>query len=202
MAKILLDHADGRYSTQPLSEEKAAELEAQGEDVTHVEDRVYDAYLHHCGQDAGWQALWRSISNEHYLRRREQELLPLEEAQREIERLKNELARSERMHRYFEDEWLRATGRQPRAEHENDGAYTCIFPQPGCDIEILESDEWRASAAELLKKYNVSLGKEGSRYQGCCCGHTHRLLSTQTAEKLRAAGFLVENDSDPNDEFA
>jgi len=198
MVKILLDHADGRYSTSLISEDSEEEATEQGFDVTHVEDRVYDAYLHHCGQDAGWQALWRSISNEQYLRRREQELMPLEEAQREIARLKEELARSERMQRHFEDEYLLATGRQPRTEHENVdvNVYTCVFPQPGCDILALESEEWRASAAELLKKYNVARGKEGSPYQGCCCGHTHRLLSSQTAEKLRAAGFLVHNDSD------
>lgn len=82
---------------------------------------------------------------------------------------------------------------------ENDGDYTCIFPQPGCDIDALESAEWRASAADLLKKYNIERGKEGSRYQGCCCGHTHRSISAQAAEKLRAAGFLVENDVDPEE---
>ena len=200
MTRILLDYADGRYSTRLINTEEATGLEAQGTDIAHVENRVYAAYLHHCYQDAGWQALWRSISNEQYLRRREQALLPLEEAQREIDRLKDELERSERMHRHFEDEYLHATGRQPSTEHENAGAYTCIFPQPGCDVRLLESAEWQASATELLKKYNVERGKEGKegRYQGCCCGHTHRLIDLQVAERLRAGGFLVENDSDPD----
>jgi len=89
------------------------------------------------------------------------------------------------------------------------GAYTCdgsgqrndcIFPQPGCDIDALESAEWRTSATEILKKYNALLGKEGTRHQGCCCGHTHRLLSTQAAQRLRDAGFLVENDKDPEED--
>jgi len=199
MAKILLDHADGRYSTKCLTEAEAAELEANGTDVAHIQDHVYEAYLQHCSQDAVWQTLWRALSNEQYFRRREKELMPLEDAEREIARLKEELARSERMHHHFEDEWLRATGRQTRAEHENTGNYTCIFPQPGCDISVLESEEWRA-AAELLKlKYNIKLGQEGSRHQGCCCGHTHRLLSPEVAERLRAAGFLVENESDPDE---
>jgi hypothetical protein len=196
MANILLDHSDGRYSTRLLREEEAAELEAQDTDVAYVEDRVYDAYLRHCEQDGVWQALWQSISNEQYVRRRQQELLPLEEAQREIDRLRDALTRSERMHHHFEDAWLRATGRQTRAEHENDGAYTCIFPQPGCDIAVLESAEWRATAVELLKSYNFTLSEEGNPYQGCCCGHTHRLISPEEAKKIRAAGFLVENDAE------
>jgi predicted N-formylglutamate amidohydrolase len=104
MAKILLDHADGRYATRLLSAKEAADLEAQGTDVTYVEDHVYDAYLRHCEQDGVWQALWRTIANEQYIHRREQALLPLEEAQREIDRLREELARSERMHRYYEEE--------------------------------------------------------------------------------------------------
>ena len=157
MAKVLLDHSDGRYSTRLLFAEEVAEIEAQGaDDVTYVSDRVYDAYLHHCGQDAGWQALWQALSNEQYIRRREKELLPLEEARREIERLKEELARSERMQLHFEEEWQLPTGRQTRAEHANDGAYTCIFPQPGCDIALLESDEWRTSAAEASSRSTTS----------------------------------------------
>lgn len=198
MVKILLDHADGRYSPRLLTAKE--ELEANGADVAYVEDQVYDAYLHHCTQSAVWQALWRSITNEQHLRRREQELLPLEEAQRKMDRLKKAIARAEQMHRHFEDEGLRATGRQTRTEHENDGAYyTCIFPQPGCDINALESEEWRLAATELLKKYSLELGKEGSRYQGCCCGHTHRAIDPQAAKKLRAAGFFVENDTDPEE---
>lgn len=197
MAKILLDHSDGRYSTRLLDNEEASKLEAQGVDVAHIEDRVYDAYLRHCDQDAGWQVLWRTISNEQYIRRREKELLPLEAAAREIDSLKEALARSERMARYFEEEWQLATGRQTRAEHENDGAYTCIFPQPGCDLLVLESAEWRAAAAEVLEKYKP--GADRTAYQGCCCGHTHRRLGPEEAARLRAAGFLVEHDSDSDE---
>jgi hypothetical protein len=194
MAKILLDYSDGSYSTQSLSDDEAAQLEAHGTDVAHVEDRVYDAYLRHSEQDGVWQALWRSIANEQYVRRRQQELLPLEEAQREIDRLKEELARSERMQHHYEDEWARATGRQTRDEHEaNNGAYTCIFPQPGCDLDALESDAWREAATEILKKYNAKRGDESRRYLACCCGHEHLLIGPEKAAKLRAAGFLVEN---------
>ena len=201
--KLLLDYSDGRYTTRPLDAAEAAKLEADGFDIAHVEDRVYDAYLRHCEQEGIWQALWRSISNEQYIRRREKELLPLEDANREIERLKSDLSRAERTSRFFEDEWLRATGRQTSDDHASVvtkeptlryDSHTCIFPQPGCDVDALEYDEWRVAAAEILKKYNVKLGEEGSRYQGCCCGHTHRLLSPAVAAKLREAGFLVEND--------
>src|SRR4029077_7558214 len=47
----------------------------------------------------------------------------------------------ERLAHYFEEQWQMATGRQTRAEHENDGTSTCIFPQPGVDLLSLESDE-------------------------------------------------------------
>lgn len=199
MTKILLDHSDGRYSTKCLHEEEAAELEAKGIDVTYVQDHVYEAYLQHCAQDTVWQTLWQALSNEAYLRRRERELMPLEEAEREIARLKEDLARSERMRRHYEDEWLRATGRQPRAEHDNNGHYSCVFPQPGCDVSVLESAAWQAATTELLKKYNVERAQEGHRHQGCCCGHTHRVLSAEAAQRLRAAGFLVEDEADPDE---
>lgn len=78
MAKILLDHSDGRYSTTLLDEKEAVELEAKGTDVAYVHDWVYAAYLRHCGQDAVYQTLWQEISNAQYYRRRERELLPLE----------------------------------------------------------------------------------------------------------------------------
>lgn len=198
--KICLDYADGRYSTRPLTDAEAAECEARGFDVATVADDVWEEYLQHCGRDGIWQALWRSISNEQYVRRRERELMPLEEADREIARLKEDLARSERMQRYYEDEWLRATGRQTRAEHDPScDQFTCIFPQPGCDVDVLEHDAWRAAAVDILRKYNTALGEEGVRHQGCCCGHTHILIGPEKAAVLRAAGFLVENDSEPAD---
>jgi hypothetical protein len=197
MAKILLDHSDGRYSTRLLNPEEASELEAQGVDIEHIGESVYDAYLRHCEQDGVWQALWRSIANERYVRHRARELLPLEAAEHEIDTLKEALARSERLAHYFEEQWQMATGRQTRAEHENDGTYTCIFPQPGCDLLVLESDEWRATAAEILKKYKYD--EDHTPYQGCCCGHTHRRLDPEEVTKLRASGFLVKHDSDPDE---
>jgi hypothetical protein len=192
MPKILLHHSDGMYSTRLLSDAEATELEAQGTDVTSVEDRVLAAWHRHCEAGAAWQALWRAISNERYMRRRDRELMPLEDAEREIARLKGELESSERLRRHFEDEWLRATGRQRRTKHDDNDAYTCIFPQPGCSIDALESAEWRAAAAEILQKYNAKLGEGGCRHQGCCCGHTHLLIGPEKAAELRAAGFLVE----------
>lgn len=108
MAKLLLDWSDGRYYTRSLTNKAAAEHEARGSDVVHLEDHVYQAYLRHCEHDATWQALWRAIENEQSMRRREKEILPLEDAAREIARLKGELARAQRMASYFEDEWSRA----------------------------------------------------------------------------------------------
>jgi hypothetical protein len=196
--KLLLDYSDGRYTTRPLADDEAKQLEEQGFDVAHLEDRVYDAYLRHCEQDGVWQALWRSISNEMYIRRRERELLPLEQADREIARLKSDLARAERMASFFEDEWLRATGRQPASEHDrvDTSEFTCVFPQPGCDLDALESEEWRASASEILRKYDSTHAAEGLRHQGCCCGHTHKKLSPDKIVQLCSAGFLVENDAE------
>jgi hypothetical protein len=117
MAKIWLDSSDGRYSImRQYSDEEAAKLEAEGHDVYHVEDTLLDAYYRHLDQDAVWQALWRSMANEKYVQRRARELLPLEDAAREIDRLKEELARAQRTARYFEDEWARERGLDPREE--------------------------------------------------------------------------------------
>jgi hypothetical protein len=46
--KILIDSADGRYSTRPLTEEEATRLEAQGHDVAHVADDVWAEYQGCC----------------------------------------------------------------------------------------------------------------------------------------------------------
>jgi len=192
MVKIYIDHSDGRYYTRQLTDAEAADHV----DAVHVEDDVWATYLRDCQRDGIWQALWRSIENAQYVRRRERELLPLEDAAREIDRLKAELARAERQKLFFEDEWLRATGRQTRDEHVNDDGLTCVYPQPGCDISTLGSATWHAAATEILKLYDVDRGKAGNRHQGCCCGHAHRLIGPEEATTLRAAGFLVENDAE------
>ena len=195
MPKIWLDHADGHYSTRLLTDEEASKDEAEDQRAVYVQDAVYEAYLRHLGRDAAWDALWRALSNEQYMRRRESELLPLEEAAREIERLKDELARSQRTAKFFEEEW--ALLRTPRAvTAEDHDRFTCVSPQPGCDVGALENEEWRRAAKEILAKYNGSLAAEGTRWQGCCCGHTHRRLSADEASILRAAGFLVEDDTE------
>lgn len=196
--KLLIDYSDGRYTTRPLTDEEAADREAQGFDVAYVEDKVYEAYSRHCGEDGVWQALWRSIENEKWMRRREKELLPLEEADREIARLKDELARAERMWKYHEDGWTRAT-RAVRGGDHRVREYTCVFPQPGCDVEILPPS-WRERAREILAKYRTDLAEEGMRVQGCCCGHDHQRLHDATVMQLRQKGFLVEHDSEPDDD--
>jgi hypothetical protein len=197
--RLLLDHSDGRYSTRPVSPEEAVALEAQGFDVAHLEDRVYDAYLRHCEQDGIWQALFRSISNEQYVRRREKELLPLEEADREIARLKSDLERAERMAAFFEDEWLRTTGRQPRSEHDqvDNTEYACVFPRPGCDVAALPFQDWRDLATAILKDRG-----EQTLIHHCCCGHAHARLVADQVASIRAAGFRVVVEDAEGDEEA
>jgi hypothetical protein len=197
MAKIWIDHSDGRYYTRPLTDEEAAARDVF--DVALIPDSVYEQYLRHCDQDRTWQTLWQAISNEQSMHRREKELMPLEDAEREITRLKDDLARAQRMSRHFEEKWSEATGIQ-LDRHDRD-EYTCIFPQPGCDLGALESEEWRAIAEHILGKYSTKLAEEGSRYQGCCCGHSHKRLSDEVADKLRKAGFLVENDSEYDEDL-
>lgn len=198
--KLLLDWSDGHYSTRPLTDDEAAQAEAAGCTVAHVEDRVYEAYLRHCEQDGIWQALWRAISNEQYVQRREKELRPLEEADREISRLQAELARAERMAKYFENEWDRARGvtedRWHTAEARSLNEYSCVFPQPGCDVAVLPT-EWQDRARGILETYDVARAAEGLKVQGCCCEYgQHKKLDDATSATFRAAGFLVEHDAE------
>ena len=192
MAKLWLDWSDGRYSTRLLTDEEAAKHDTMGFDVVHLEDNVYEAYLRHCDRDATWQVLWRSISNEQAMRRREKELMPLEDAEREIRRLKDELERAKRMEKFYEDAYVKNLGERHREEYVE---YTCVYPQPGCQIEALP-EEWREDAQEILDHYRADRMEDGLKYQGCCCGHQHKLLDDAEAQKLREAGFLVENDTE------
>jgi len=192
VAKLWLDWSDGRYSTRLLTDEEAAKHDTIGFDVVHLEDNVYEAYLRHCDRDATWQVLWRSISNEQSMRRREKELMPLEDAEREIRRLKDELERSQRMEKFYEDAYLKNLGERHREEYVE---YTCIYPQPGCQIDALP-EEWREDAQEILEHYRADRMEDGLKYHGCCCGHQHKLLDDAAAQKLRGAGFLVENDTE------
>jgi hypothetical protein len=187
MAKLWLDWSDGHYSTRPLSDEEAADHETRGLAVAHVEDRVYDAWLRHCAEDGVWQALWRAISNEQYLRRREAELMPLEDAEREIARLRDELSRAKRMEKFYEERYCAQIARKLRDEH-----VTCVHPQPGCQVEALPL-KWRERAQEILEQYDSTRAAEGMTHQGCCCGHEHEKIDDATADQLRRAGFLVEH---------
>jgi len=192
MPKIHLDWSDGRYSTRLLTDEEAQAHEDMNLDVAHVEDAIWQAYLRDCDRDAIWQALWRAISNEQGTRRREKELMPLEDAEREIRRLKDDLAQAKRMWTFYESEDARRRQDQHREEHVE---FTCVFPQPGCKVDALPP-EWRERAQELLEQYRPDRVEGGLAYQGCCCGHEHKLLDDAEASKLRGAGFLVENDTD------
>jgi hypothetical protein len=178
-----------RHTT--LTDEDASKCAALGIDVVYVEDGVYAAYLRDCGRDAIWQALWRSISNEQCMRRREKELLPLEDAEREIARLKDELARSKRMEKFYEEQYMQNLSERHREEYAE---YTCVFPQPGCQVDVLPP-KWRERAQEILEQYNAQHAAEGMKVQGCCCGHEHMKLDEATVAQLRNVGFLVENDT-------
>jgi hypothetical protein len=198
MVKLWIDHSDGRYSVRELTDEEAAGRDYF--DIAHLPDTVWKAYLRHCDRDATWQTLWQSISNEQYMRRREKELMPLEDAEREIRRLKDELARSERMAKHFEGEWMRERGltedRFHTAEARSYNDYTCVFPQPGCDVAVLPVFEWQERAREILEQYSEVRATEGEKVQGCCCGHTHQKLDEAATSTLRFAGFIVEHDAE------
>jgi hypothetical protein len=172
MAKILLDHSDGCYSIRPLDEVQAAELEAQGFEVADVARSVLDAWYRHCDKTSAWQALWSAISHEQHLRRREKEL---EDAQREISRLKDELERAKQ---------------RPREDHVE---YTCVFPRLGCQLDALPA-EWRARAVKILARYKADYVAEGLTEQGCCCGHAHRKLDEAAVSQLHKAGFLIRHE--------
>lgn len=192
MLKIWLDWSDGRYSTRLLTDEEAAEREAKDFDVVYIEDGAWRQYERHCDRDAAWQAHWRAISNEQAMRRREKELMPLEDAEREIRLLKDDLAQARRMWKFYEDEDTRRRQGRHREEYIK---YTCVYPQAGCDIEALPLP-WRESALEILEAFNAERAAEGLKYQGCCCGHEHLLLDEEAVVKLRTAGFVVENDTE------
>jgi len=194
MPKLHLDWSDGRYYTRLLTDAEAAKKEAAGGDVFHLEDAVYAAYSRDCERDAIWQAFWHAIANEQYMRRRESELRPLEDAEREIARLKEELERAERMSKHHEDASMRLR-RAVRGHARESRNWTCVFPTPGCHVDFLPP-AWHARAGEILAKYNPALAAEGMQAQGCCCGHDHQHLHEATVTQLRRAGFLVEHDSD------
>ena len=194
MAKIHLDWSDGSYSTRLLNDEEAAECEALGIVVAYLEDSVYDVYLRHCTQDHVWQSFWRAISNEQSMRRREKELMPLEDAQREIDRLKEDLARAKRMESFYEEQYRQNLTERHRERYVE---FTCIYPQPGCDVDALPP-KWRECARDILAyHYNVEHAAEGQLRQGCCCGNEHAKLDEATTQQLRAKGFLVEHDAEP-----
>lgn len=193
MPKLHLDWSDGRYSTRLLTDEEAAKYEESGSDVVYLEDRLYDAYVRDCERDSIWQAFWRSISNEQSMRRREKELMPLEDADRKIESLKEELASAKRMEKFYEEHYLRNLGESHRKEYAE---YTHVYPQPGCKVDALPA-EWQKRAQEILEKYRPDRMEDGLKYQGCCCDYgNHKLLDATEAQKLRGAGFLVENDTE------
>ena len=190
MTKLWIDHSDGRYFVQQLTDDEAAARDS--DDVAHVEDAVWEEYLRHCGRDGIWQALWRSISNEQYVNRRMRELRPLEDAEWEIRKLKEDLARAERLSKHYKERCA-TVETAVRGGRHRERAFTCVFPTPGCDVEILPP-AWRDRAREILAKYRADLAADGMRVQGCCCGNDHQRLHDPTVAELRKAGFLVEHD--------
>lgn len=201
MAKLWIDHSDGRYFVRQFTDEEIAARESDDtDDIVHIEDTVWEEYRRHCGNDGIWQALWRSISNEQWMRRREKELRPLEDAEREIAQLREERDQARRMWKHFEDESTRIRGAVRGGDHLREREYTCVFPIPGCNIEMLPP-AWRDRAREILAKYRIDLAAEGMRVQGCCCDYgDHQRLHESTVVELRKAGFIVEHDVEYDDE--
>lgn len=199
MQKLHLDWSDGRYSTRPLSDDEATAAETAGCDVVYLEDGVYAAYVRDCERDAIWQVFWRSIANEQSMRRREKELMPLEEAERKIRHLEDALARAGRMEAFYEERYMQNLSEKHREEYVE---YTCIYPQPGCQVDALKKvpgvhPEWLEAFEEIMAQPKFAeRAAEGLKYQGCCCGHKHLLLAGTDAQMLRDAGFLVENDTE------
>ncbi len=194
MVKLHIDHSDGRYSVSALTDEEAAKCDELGIDVAYLDDGAWATYRRHCERDAVWQTMWRAIDNEQSMRRREKELMPLEDAVREIARLKDDLARAQRMTSYYEEERARVAG-AVRDGHRREKEYACVFPLPGCAVAILPP-AWQERAREILAKYRPELAAEGMAAQGCCCGHHHQRLHEATVTQLRVNGFIVEHDLD------
>lgn len=193
MTKIHIDHSDGRYFVRELTDAEAAEREKLGLDVAHVEPGLWAEYARHGLTDSIWQALWQSIDNKLHVTRRMDELVPLEQAQWEISRLREELARAERMAKHYEED-SRRTRIAVRGGDHRQREYTCVFPVPGCDVGILPP-AWRERARGILTTYRADLAAEGMTVQGCCCGYgEHQRLHDATVTRLRAAGFIVEHD--------
>ena len=196
MPYLWLTHADGRHYVRLLTDEEGR----KSDDAVLIEDRVYDAYLKHSEQDRVWQAFWNAIDNEQAMRRQVEKLQPLEDAQREIERLKAELDRHKRMEIHWQNAYANkqtAAHREEYEEHREEyEEFTHIYPQAGCDVTVLPS-EWMERAQDILAAFDAERAAEGMKYQGCCCEYgNHRLLSADEAQKLRDAGFLVENDTE------
>ena len=124
MPKLHLDWSDGRYSTRPLSDDEATAARTAGCDVVYLEDGVYAAYVRDCERDAIWQVFWRSIANEQSMRRREKELMPLEEAERKIRHLEDALARAGRMEAFYEERYMQNLSEKHREEYVGTRAST------------------------------------------------------------------------------
>lgn len=194
MPYLWLTHSDGRHYVRLLSDEEGR----NSDDTVLVEDRVYDAYLKHIEQDRVWQAFWNAIDNEQAMRRQMEKLQPLEDAQREIERLKAELDRHKRQEIYWQNAYA---GKQTAAHREEYQEFTHVYPQPGCKIAALRDlpgvhPEWIERAEDILEAFDVERMEGGMKYQGCCCEHKHILLKPAEVQMLRDAGFLVETDTE------
>lgn len=180
--KILIDHRDGRYSVQTATDTN--ELS----DAFEVADPVWEEYLRHVGNDGIWQALWQSFANERSVRRREQELMPLEDARMKIEQLETALLQTKRRERFYARDYFVNLNRNHRALYRE---YACVYPKPGCNLAALPRLTWQEDAAALLEEYNEKREIDDLIQTGCCCGVDHLNLDAASIEKLRKAGFVV-----------
>jgi hypothetical protein len=113
--------------------------------------------------------------------------MPLEEAARKIRHLEAAPARAERMETFYEEtfyeeRYMQSLSKKHREEYVE---YTCIYPQPGCQVDALKKvpgmhPEWLEALEEIMGQPK----------------HKHLLLADTDAQMLRDAGCLVENDTE------
>ena len=96
------------------------------------------------------------------------------------------------MEQFYEGRYAEQLGEKHRQEYNE---YTCVFPQPGCEVGVLPA-QWQERAKEILEQYRPDRVEGGLKYQGCCCGHEHQKLDDETTVMLRAAGYLIEHDAE------
>ena len=74
--------------------------------------------------------------------------------------------------------------------------YHCVFPQADANVDALPRD-WRQEAQRIVEYIAGYLRRNPDRigdrlHCGCCCGHSHKILTDAEVKTLQSAGFIVE----------